>query len=85
MPDNKEQSPMVDMSKIEEPKVDWDRLRATTEEEIEAQATEDEGELFEWTPEMIARARAKNKPKELISIRMDPDLMEKLRADGPGY
>lgn len=81
----KKKTTVIDMSKTEKAEVDWARVDATTEEEIEAQAREDGDSLKEWTPEMIARARAKKRPKKSLTIRMDADLIDRLKSEGPGY
>jgi uncharacterized protein (DUF4415 family) len=67
-------------------RVDLARVDATTEAEIEAQAREDGEDLAEWTPEMLRRAKSfQARPKERITVRLDADVLDRLRAEGPGY
>lgn len=49
-----------------------------------------DGDAPEWTPEMFGRAVARKglKPvprKALLSLRIDADVVEWFRAQGPGY
>lgn len=49
-----------------------------------------DGEAPEWTPEMFGRAVARKglKPvpaKMLLSLRVDRDVVEWFKAQGPGY
>lgn len=64
---------------------DWDRVDAMAEEEIEANANADPDNPL-WTDEMLANAvMVYPRPKDSISIRLDADILEYLRRDGPGY
>ncbi len=57
-----------------------------TDEEIEANAASDEdadwewGEVFAGLPSFLFA-----KPKEQVTLRVDGDILEAFRADGPGY
>jgi uncharacterized protein (DUF4415 family) len=66
-------------------KTDWARLRAMTEEEIEAAARADpewEGLLdIDWSKAILAMPRR----KEAISIRLDEDVLAFFKALGSGY
>jgi uncharacterized protein (DUF4415 family) len=68
-----------------ENKTDWDRLRAMTEEEIEANARADpewEGDLdVDWSKAVLVKPR----PKEAISIRLDEDVLSYFKSLGAGY
>jgi uncharacterized protein (DUF4415 family) len=49
-----------------------------------------DGEASEWNPEMFGRAMARKglKPiprKTLLSLRLDADVIEWFRGQGPGY
>lgn len=63
---------------------DWARVDAMTEEEVEANALSDpdnptdEEFVGGWTVVYPA-------PKNPISIRLDSDILEFLKRDGPGY
>jgi uncharacterized protein (DUF4415 family) len=64
---------------------DFKRLRKMRDEDIIRDA-----DAPEWTPEMFARAvlRKGLKPvpkKELFSMRIDADVIEWFRSQGPGY
>jgi len=72
----------------EEPRVDWAKVDATTEEEIDAQALEDGEELIEWTPERLARAKVFRPTRKVpVSLRLDADIIAKAKAEagGRGY
>ena len=75
-------------------KEDWDKVS-----EAEAEATDEElatarpfaevlPELHAAIQQEIARTRGRPKleaPKQQISIRLDPDVIAKFRATGPGW
>jgi len=61
-------------------KTDWDRLHAMKDEDI------DLSEIPEIDPEMMKTLKVRMpKPKELVSIRIDPDVLEWLRKQGKRY
>ncbi|MFG1360660.1 BrnA antitoxin family protein [Xanthobacter pseudotagetidis] len=65
--------------------IDWGRLRAMTEEEVEAAARADpdwEGllDLEGWTATVVVPPK-----KAPISIRLDEDVLAFFKASGPGY
>jgi uncharacterized protein (DUF4415 family) len=65
--------------------IDWARLHAMTEEEIEAAARADpdwEGllDLEGWTATVVVPPK-----KAPISIRLDEDVLAFFKASGPGY
>jgi len=65
-------------------KTDWKRVDALPDDKI------DFSDNPEWTPEMFARAvlRRGFKPvprKKLLSMRIDSDVLEWYRKQGPGY
>jgi uncharacterized protein (DUF4415 family) len=66
-------------------KTDWARLRAMTEEEIEAAARTDpewEGLLdIDWSKTVLVMPRR----KEAISIRLDDDVLSFFKSLGSGY
>jgi uncharacterized protein (DUF4415 family) len=62
---------------------DWARVDATTEEEVERQALEDEGEYPEgWEKTIIIGIP---EPKKDVHIRLDADVLRWFKAQGPGY
>jgi len=62
---------------------DWAKVDATTEEEIERQALEDEGPLPEgWEDTIIIGVP---EPKQDVHIRLDPAVLRWFKAAGPGY
>ncbi|MEW6366837.1 MAG: BrnA antitoxin family protein [Acidobacteriota bacterium] len=63
---------------------DWARVDATKDEDI------DLSDSPEITPEMFARALVRRglKPirrKSLLTVRLDDDILEWFRSQGPGY
>ncbi|MCA3635149.1 MAG: BrnA antitoxin family protein [Methylobacterium sp.] len=68
-----------------ESQTDWARLDALTEEQLE-RVTADDPDWAEFKD--IDWATVEVKPfvaKQAISIRLDPDVLEFFRKDGPGY
>lgn len=64
-------------------RTDWATVDATTREEIERQADEDEGPLPEgWEKTVILGVP---KTKQDVHIRLDPDVLRWFKAQGPGY
>ncbi len=64
-----------------EGQTDWDRVRAMTEEEVEASIDrEDEGE-FDWSTVQAGIPG----PKQQLTVRLDQDIIEWFKARGPGY
>lgn len=66
---------------------DWERLRNMTEEEIERGAQSDPDNL-PWTEEELAAAERlmpSEASKVPLSIRLDPEIVEFFREEGPGY
>jgi uncharacterized protein (DUF4415 family) len=65
---------------------DWERVNAMTDEEIEANAASDEdadwewGEVFAGLPDFL-----RVEPKKQVTLRLDRDVLEAFKADGPGY
>jgi uncharacterized protein (DUF4415 family) len=68
-------------------KTDWDRLRNMTDEEIEAAAKADP-DAQPTTKEMWHGARIvmpTGEPKEVITIRVSPKVLNFFKANGKGY
>jgi uncharacterized protein (DUF4415 family) len=69
------------------PRTDWERVRAMTDEEVEAAAADDPDappldEAF-WRKARIAIPRAVR--KKHTGLRIDEDVLAWFRARGPGY
>src|SRR5688572_7559521 len=80
---------IVRRTQAERPKdrTDWARVRAMTEEEIERGAANDPDNPT-WTEEELANARLvlpSTEPKVPVSIRLDREVVEYFKSQGPGY
>ena len=64
----------------DEGRTDWDRLRREEAAGIEPATDPDEGE-FDWSRAQTDMPR----PKQAISVRLDADVLDFFRAQGPGY
>lgn len=66
-----------------EDQTDWARVKATTQEELEAAIASDPDDHagpIDWSTAMV------NVPKKgAIFIRLDPEVLAFFRAGGPGY
>lgn len=63
---------------------DWEKAAAMTDEEIEAAIASDEDEaglVFDWSKIIMTPAR----PKVVLNMRVDYDVMEYFRGQGKGY
>jgi uncharacterized protein (DUF4415 family) len=68
-----------------EGQTDWARLDAMTEEEIEQQAVEDMAELG-IDPDWMEHAEVvAPRTKDRVTVRLDHDIVEWLKAQGRGY
>lgn len=64
---------------------DWAQLDAMTEEEVERLAAEDMAELG-IDPAWMEHATVRfPRPKERVTVRLDPDVLDWLKAQGRGY
>ena len=61
-------------------RTDWERLRREEEAGLEPERDPDEGE-FDWSRSEVTMPR----PKQSISVRLDADVLDFFRAEGPGY
>jgi uncharacterized protein (DUF4415 family) len=66
---------------LDDDRTDWARVDAFSEEEIERMAEEDGSNEFDWTKYTISMPRN----KESIHLRIDPDILEWFRSQGPGH
>src|SRR6266581_2777028 len=68
-----------------ESQTDWRRLDAMTEEEVERLAAEDMAELG-MDPDWMEQATVRfPRPKERVTVRLDPDILDWLKTQGRGY
>ena len=68
-----------------EGQTDWARLEAMTDDEVERLAAEDMAELG-IDPNWMERATVIfPRPKERVTVRLDPDVLDWLKAQGRGY
>ena len=68
-----------------ESQTDWARLDAMTEEEIERRAAEEMAEL-DIDPNWMAHATVVfPRAKERVTVRLDPEVLDWLKAQGRGY
>lgn len=68
-----------------ESRTDWARVDAMTEEELEAAIASDpdwKDVPRDWWKDAVPVSPG---PKRLLSLRLDPDVVEWFRAQGPGY
>jgi len=68
-------------------KTDWERVRAMTEDEVERGSAHD-SENPAWTQEELAAARLIRPAVERkipVSIRLDREVLEYFKRQGPGY
>ncbi|WP_417628819.1 BrnA antitoxin family protein [Pararhodobacter aggregans] len=59
---------------------DWDRVRRNDEAGVEPEPDEDEFEV-DWTSARVVTPE----PKQMISLRLDPDILAFFKAEGRGY
>jgi uncharacterized protein (DUF4415 family) len=68
-----------------EDQTDWARLDALTDEDIKAAMADDPDwagfEEIDWSTIEVKPFR----PKQAISIRLDPDILDFFKAEGAGY
>jgi uncharacterized protein (DUF4415 family) len=66
-------------------KMDWAKINATTEEDIERQIAEDPDlqgfDDIDWSKAVFVEAPA----KQPISIRLDADILDYFKSQGSGY
>jgi uncharacterized protein (DUF4415 family) len=67
-----------------EDRTDWTRVNAMTEAEVDANAKADLDNPS-WTKAMLAKAQIIDPRKQAVSIRLDTDILEFIKREGPGY
>jgi len=66
-----------------EDRTNWERVKNLTDEEIEASIDfEEEGE-FDWDTARVNTSPPQ--PKKQVTLRLDPEIIDFFRAQGPGY
>jgi uncharacterized protein (DUF4415 family) len=66
-----------------EDKTDWERLRGLTDEEVEASIDFEEEGSFDWDTARVSTSPPQ--PKKQVTLRLDPEIIDFFRAQGPGY
>jgi uncharacterized protein (DUF4415 family) len=75
---------LTEMLKRGEDQSDWERVRALTDEDVEAAIDyEDEGRPIDW--ENAIRVSIIVDPKRQITIRLDQDVLDWFKSQGAGY
>jgi uncharacterized protein (DUF4415 family) len=69
------------MQRRGESKTDWERLRALTDEEIEASIDREEEGEFDWSTVQVGLPS----PKQQLTVRFDADIITWFKAQGSGY
>jgi len=70
----------IDEIRQMESRTDWDALRRAEAQGIEPERDEDEFEL-DWTRAELVTPE----PKKMISLRVDPDVLDFFKSQGAGY
>jgi uncharacterized protein (DUF4415 family) len=71
--------------RLAESQTDWARLEAMTDKEVERLASEDIAALG-IDPDWMEHATVMfPRPKERVTVRLDPDVLDWLKAQGRGY
>ncbi len=66
-------------------KTDWTRVRAMSDREISVSVEHPEGSMKHIVRGIARRGLKAIPPKASISLRVDADVLEWLKAQGPGY
>jgi uncharacterized protein (DUF4415 family) len=64
---------------------DWSRVDATTAAEVKAQIAEDKDDWLTDADAVLVRGVPSEPSKERVNIRLDRDIVDFFRANGPGY
>ncbi|MCB1883337.1 MAG: BrnA antitoxin family protein [Geminicoccaceae bacterium] len=77
---------LADLAAIPDDPAEEERIRNITDEEIERAVADDSDAQLFWTEEELKTVRlVLPPPKEMISIRLDADVLEWFRSLGKGY
>ena len=66
-------------------KTDWPRIRAMSDRDVEVSAEHPEASLKHIGRGIARRGLKPVPPKASISLRVDADVLDWLKAQGPGY
>ena len=66
-------------------KTDWPRVRAMSDRDIVLSAEHPEASIKHVVRGIVRRGLKPVPPKASISLRLDADVLEWLKAQGPGY
>ena len=66
-------------------RTDWARVRATTQEEVEAQIASDPDDWIADTGGVLIRGIPPRATKQRVNIRLDRDVLDFFRSYGRGY
>ena len=66
-------------------KTDWSRVRATSDREVSVSSEHPEASVKHIVRGIARRGLKPLPPKASISLRVDADVLEWLKAQGPGY
>ena len=66
-------------------KTDWPRIRAMSDRDVEVSAEHPEASLKHIARGIARRGLKPVPPKASISLRVDADVLDWLKAHGPGY
>ena len=75
------ESELDEMLKRGEDRTDWARVDALTEAELEASIDRAEEGEVDWVSADVELP----KPKQLFTMRYDPEILAWFKAQGPGY
>jgi len=66
-------------------RTDWARVRATTQEEVEAQIASDPDDWLTTDDAIVFRGIPPRATKQRVNIRLDRDVLDFFRSHGRGY
>src|SRR4051812_27924059 len=72
---------LAEMRSRGEGQTDWARVDAMTEEELEASIDHEEEGTFDWSTISTTLPL----PKQQLTVRLDPDIVQWFKDHGPGY
>ena len=72
---------LEEMSRRGESRTNWEKVRAQTDEELEASIDHEEEGVVDWSTTTVTIPR----PKVSFTMRYDPEILDWFRKQGPGY
>lgn len=76
---------LEDLHAAKKTQTDWTRLAQKTEDEIERAAKQDSDFAHQDDDWLLAAKLEMPKPKRLVSLRLDAEILEWFQSEGPGY